>query len=150
MKGGDIVLIDIGVIVEKYHSDMTRMLFYQKPDPELEKLHHINKSAHDAALLLCRPGTKIGMLDRAARDVMAKHGVEALFVHSLGHGIGLETHEYPRIKWDGEDKDLLLQPGMVFTVEPGLYVPGKGGVRYEDTILITEAGYENFYPEDPG
>ncbi len=146
LKAGDIVLIDIGVIVDRYHSDMTRVLFYQKPDPDLEKLHLINKAAHDAALQLCRPGTKVGMLDRAARDVMAKHNVEPLFLHSLGHGIGLETHEHPRIKWDGEDKDLVLEAGMVFTIEPGLYQPGKGGVRYEDTIVITETGYENFYP----
>lgn len=146
LKKGDIVLIDIGVVVERYHSDMTRLVFYQTAHPELESLHHINKAAHDAALHLCRPGTKIGALDRAARDVMAHHGVEDLFLHSLGHGIGLETHEYPRIKWDGEDKDLLLQPGMVFTIEPGLYVPGLGGVRYEDTIFITETGYENLYP----
>jgi len=148
LKAGDIVLIDIGVIVDQYHSDMTRVLFFQTPDPDLEKYYQINKAAHDAALTACRPGIPIGMLDRAARDVMAAHQVEHLFVHSLGHGIGLETHEFPRIKWDGEDKDVLIEPGMVFTVEPGLYVPGKGGVRYEDTILITETGYENFYPRE--
>jgi Xaa-Pro aminopeptidase len=148
LRSGDIVLIDIGVVVDRYHSDMTRVLFFEKADPELEKLHRINKAAHDAALQLCRPGVAVGALDRAARDVMAQHGVESLFVHSLGHGIGLETHEPPRIKWDGEDKDLLLASGMVITIEPGLYRSGKGGVRFEDTILITESGYENFYPEN--
>lgn len=147
LKKGDIVLIDIGVIVDHYRSDMTRVVFYKGIDPELERLYRINKAAHEAALRGCIPGRALGTLDRAARDVMAKEGVEHLFVHGLGHGIGLETHEYPRVKWDAEDKDLLLEPGMVFTIEPGLYLPGKGGVRYEDTICITETGYENFYPE---
>lgn len=148
LRAEDIVLIDIGVVVDRYHSDMTRILFHEKPQPELESLYRINKAAHDAALELCRPGTKLGALDRAARDVMAEHGVEDLFLHSLGHGVGLEIHEFPRIKWDGEDKDVVLEPGMVFTIEPGLYLSGTGGVRYEDTILITDAGYENFYPQD--
>ena len=85
-------------------------------------------------------------VDLAARSVFAKEGVEKLFLHSLGHGLGLETHEFPRIKYDGEDKDLVLKPNMVITVEPGLYLAGKGGVRYEDTIIITKDGYENLYP----
>ena len=76
---------------------------------------------------------------------MWEENVEALFVHSLGHGIGLETHEFPKIRFDGEDKDVVLESGMVFTIEPGLYVPGTGGVRYEDTIVVTPSGYENFY-----
>jgi len=147
LKKGDLVLVDIGVTVDHYRSDMTRVVFYQKADPELERLYQINKEAQGAALKECRPGVKLGALDHAARAVMKTHGVESLFVHSLGHGIGLETHEYPRLKWDNEDKDLVLQPGMVFTVEPGLYLPGKGGVRYEDTIRITEDGYVNFYPD---
>ena len=147
LQSGDIVLIDIGVIVEQYHSDMTRVLFFGPTNPDLETLYRINKAAHDAALKVCRPGIPISIVDRAARDVMIEHHVEHLFVHSLGHGIGLETHEFPRIKWDGEDKDVLLEPGMIFTIEPGLYMPGKGGVRYEDTILITKTGYENFFPD---
>lgn len=147
LKKGDLVLIDIGVTVDHYRSDMTRVVFYQEADPELERLYRIDKEAQSAALQECRPGVQLGALDRSARAVMQKHGVEPLFVHSLGHGIGLETHEYPRLKWDNEDKDLILEPGMVFTVEPGLYIPGKGGVRYEDTIRITEDGYVNFYPD---
>ncbi|HEY2811588.1 MAG TPA: M24 family metallopeptidase [Rhabdochlamydiaceae bacterium] len=147
LQPGDIVLIDIGVNLNHYHSDMTRVVFFNKGDSKLEKLYRINKQAQAAALALCRPGVKLGMLDRAARDVMSQHRVEDLYVHGLGHGIGLETHEFPRIRWDGVDKDVVLEPGMVFTVEPGLYIPGKGGVRYEDTIAITAAGYENFYPD---
>lgn len=147
LKIGDSVLIDIGVVVDRYHSDMTRVVFYKDVNNDLRRLYTINKAAQKAALEQCFPGTKIGMLDRAARRVMQQHDVEPLFLHSLGHGIGLQTHEFPRIKYDGPDKDLILEPGMVFTVEPGLYLPGLGGVRYEDTIAITEAGFENFYPD---
>lgn len=79
---------------------------------------------------------------------MSKEGVEELFVHSLGHGIGLEVHEFPLIKQRNKDRTVLLEEGMAITIEPGLYLPGKGGVRYEDTILITSTGYLNLYPEE--
>lgn len=147
LKEGDIVLIDIGVCVDNYHSDMTRVLFYKKEDPYLRRLLDIVKRAQQSALVLCRPGVTIKQLDLAARKVMIEENVEELFVHSLGHGIGLELHEYPRIKFDGEDKDDLLESGMVFTIEPGLYVPGIGGVRYEDTVIITSTGHKNLYPK---
>ncbi len=146
LKDGDIVLIDIGVVLDNYHSDMTRVVFFKKTDPKLADLYEIVKQAQKSALKLCKPGASIKELDLAARKVMRQHDVEELFIHSLGHGIGLETHEFPRLKHNGEDKDVTLQEGMVFTVEPGLYLPGKGGVRYEDTIVITPTGYKNFYP----
>jgi Xaa-Pro aminopeptidase len=146
LKEGDIVLIDIGVCLDNYHSDMTRVLFHKKQDPYLRRLLDIAKRSQQSALALCRPGVKIKQLDMAARKVMCEENVEDLFVHSLGHGIGLEVHEYPRIKFDGEDKDDELESGMVFTVEPGLYVPGIGGVRYEDTVIITPTGHKNLYP----
>jgi Xaa-Pro aminopeptidase len=148
LKEGDIVLIDIGVSVDNYHSDMTRVLFYKKENAYLRHLYEIAKRAQQSALKLCRPGIKIKQLDIAARQVMCEENVEDLFVHSLGHGIGLEIHEFPRIKFDSEDKDVILENGMVFTLEPGLYVPNIGGVRYEDTILITSNGHKNFYPLD--
>lgn len=146
LKEGDIVLIDIGLSVDNYHSDMTRVLFYKKENPYLRRLYEIAQRAQKSALKLCRPGVKIQQLDMAARQVMCEENVEDLFVHSLGHGIGLEVHEFPRIKFDSEDKDVVLEKGMVFTVEPGLYVPNIGGVRYEDTVLITPTGHKNFYP----
>ena len=148
LKEGDIVLIDIGVSVDNYHSDMTRVLFYKKENAYLRRLYEITKRAQQSALKLCRPGVKIKQLDLAARQVMCEEKVEDLFVHSLGHGVGLEVHEFPRIKFDSEDKDVELKSGMVFTLEPGLYVPNIGGVRYEDTILITPTGHKNFYPAD--
>lgn len=148
LKKGDIVLLDLGVQLEGYASDMTRVHFFGSPDPKLEKLYRIVRLAQKAALALCTPGQKIGELDAAARREMAKEGVEELFVHSLGHGIGLEVHEFPRIKQDGVDRLLPLEPGMAITIEPGLYLPNKGGVRYEDTILITSTGHLNLYPEE--
>lgn len=149
LQVGDPVLIDIGVVVDGYHSDMTRVVFFKKEDPYIHQLYDIAKRSQRAALALCRPGTTFKELDLAARKVMKQENVEELYVHSLGHGVGLEIHEYPRIKYDNDDKDLVLESGMVFTIEPGLYVPGVGGVRYEDTIAITPSGYENFYPQEP-
>jgi Xaa-Pro aminopeptidase len=145
LKKDQLVLIDIGVVVDHYHSDMTRTVFFGNPDPRLVLLETVVKKAHAAALKLCKVGTKVGDLDKAARQVIEKAGLKELILHSLGHGIGLETHEFPRLKYKGEDQSTLLQEGMVITIEPGLYLPGVGGVRYEDTIVITSKGYTNFY-----
>lgn len=148
LKKGDIVLMDLGVELSHYCSDMTRILFYGKPEPKLQNLYEVVREAHKAALSLCRPGIAIGELDKAARAVMRKEKLEKYFIHSLGHGIGLEVHETPRIKAGGEDAHMLLESGMAITIEPGLYLPKIGGVRFEDTILITEKGYENLYKND--
>jgi Xaa-Pro aminopeptidase len=148
-RKGDVVLIDIGVKVDRYCSDMTRMLLRGDVHPDVKQFYKIVRQAQAAALALCRPGVALKELDLAARAVMKEAGVENLFVHSLGHGIGLEVHEYPRVSHLGQDKDLILAPNMVITIEPGLYQPGIGGVRYEDIVLITEKGHENFYPESP-
>ncbi len=146
LKKGDVVLLDLGVVVNHYHSDMTRTLFFGRPDPRLVIFEAAVKEAHDAALLQCRPGVKVGELDRISRRVIEKAGLESYLAHTLGHGVGLEIHEFPRLKEKGEDHDVLLQEGMVITIEPGLYWPGVGGIRYEDTIVITRTGYENWYP----
>lgn len=144
LKQGDAVLIDIGVLCDHYHSDMTRVLFFGEKNPTLAKWFDIVVEAHDAALKLCKPGLHFKELDLAARKVFKDHKVEEYFVHSLGHGVGLEIHEFPKIRFDSHDKDLILKPGMVFTVEPGLYLPGTGGIRHENTIYITENGYTSF------
>lgn len=138
------VLIDIGVTVDHYCSDMTRVIFFGKPDEEIEKLYSIVRRAQNSALSLCKPGVKFKDLDSAAKNVFREEKVEDLFLHSLGHSLGLEIHEYPVIRKDIPD-ELVLKPGMVFTIEPGLYIEGIGGVRYEDTVAITPDGYENFY-----
>lgn len=148
LQKGDIVLFDLGVQLDSYASDMTRIQFFGKADPAIKKLYHVVRAAQRAALDLCKPGTELGLLDKAARAVMAKHEVEELFLHSLGHGIGLELHEFPSIRQKGVDSETPLKSGMAITIEPGLYLQGKGGVRYEDTILITDTGYLNLYPEE--
>lgn len=148
LKKGDIVLFDLGAQLDGYASDMTRIQFFEKADPKLFELYLIAREAQRAAFALCKPGTPFGELDLAARAVMANAGVEELFVHSLGHGIGLEVHEFPLIKKSGPERNQPLEAGMAITIEPGLYLPGHGGVRYEDTILITPKGYQNLYPEE--
>ena len=143
LKLGDCILIDIGVIFKHYHSDMTRMAFYGKPDTRLLAVHAIVQKAQEAALNLCRPGTSLGALDAAARDLIASHGYGPQFSHSLGHGVGLDIHEYPTIKNAPPFNTAILVPGMVITIEPGIYLPGIGGVRIENTIVITPDGFED-------
>lgn len=145
LKANDIVLIDIGVVVDNYNSDFTRVVFFGERDPLLDNFYSIIKRAHSKALSLCKPGVHVGDIDKAARDLITQEGYGKEFLHSLGHGVGLEVHEFPRLRFDGADKDAILRPGMVITIEPGIYKAGLGGVRYEDTILITKDGYENFY-----
>ncbi|MEI8365599.1 MAG: Xaa-Pro peptidase family protein [Parachlamydiaceae bacterium] len=143
LKQGDVVLIDIGVNFKHYHSDMTRTLFYGQPDPRLAVIHPIVVGAQLAALKLCRPGTLVKNLDAAARGLIASHGYGDQFVHSLGHGVGLDIHEFPSLKNSVPFSDIPLAAGMVITIEPGIYLPGVGGVRIEDTIVITEEGFDN-------
>ncbi|MBM3198251.1 MAG: aminopeptidase P family protein [Chlamydiae bacterium] len=148
LQVGDTVLIDIGVTLHGYASDMTRVTFFGDPHPKIREWLRIAKEAHHAALAICKPGIRCKDLDQAARKVLSSHGVEEYFVHGLGHGVGLEVHEFPRLRSNGPDVDVLLQPGMVITIEPGLYLPGVGGVRYEDTVYVTETGYVNFFQDN--
>jgi len=140
---GNPVLIDIGVNYKSYYSDMTRMFFYGTPHPEMSKIYEIVKQAQMAALNLCKPGTIIGDIDKAARDLIAAAGYGDRFNHGLGHGVGLEIHEMPTIRNIAPDNAWPLEQGMVITIEPGIYLPGIGGVRIEDTIVITHDGHEN-------
>jgi Xaa-Pro aminopeptidase len=140
---GQIVLLDIGVNLKHYHSDMTRIAFFGQPDPRLLAIHAIVQKAQQAALALCRPGTTISALDNAAREIIASHGHAAHFTHSLGHGVGLDIHEYPTLKKTPPFENMPLVPGMVITIEPGIYLPDIGGVRIEDTVVITKDGHEN-------
>ncbi|HSX27124.1 MAG TPA: Xaa-Pro peptidase family protein [Chlamydiales bacterium] len=148
LEKGQVILVDVGAIVNRYRGDMTRTYFFGEKDAKLELFEECVKRAHDAAIDSIRPGVVLGELDRVVRKEFEKMGLESLFIHSLGHGIGLETHEYPLLRKNGEDQDLILEPGMVFTIEPGLYQPGLGGVRLEDMILVTKNGCENFFDRD--
>ena len=144
MKKGDIVLIDCGVVLDHYASDMTRTFFFGKGNKELHTMYNTVYRAQKRALSVCKAGVHIRELDLAARKEMKKDGLEKYYPHSLGHGVGLEVHEEPRVSFRG---DGVLEEGMVITIEPGLYKPGLGGIRYEDTISITKNGYDNFFPE---
>jgi Xaa-Pro aminopeptidase len=137
------ILIDIGVTWQHYQSDMTRVLFFGSPPAEIEAIYKVVEEAKQKALQQCRPGTLIGQLDQAARQHILKQGYGNFFVHSLGHGVGLDTHEPPILRSKGPFTDQPLKSGMVITIEPGIYLPKKGGVRLEDTIVITEEGHEN-------
>jgi Xaa-Pro aminopeptidase len=149
LEKGVPVLIDIGVCKNHYHSDMTRTLFFGDVAPEVKTIYTIVEAAKQKALDLCRPGVLIGQLDRAARDVITSEGYGDFFTHSLGHGIGLEVHEAPALRKHSLYNETPLQPGMVVTIEPGIYLPGLGGVRLEDTIVITQDGHRTLTRKEP-
>lgn len=134
-----VLLIDWGARFEGYTSDLTRTLAIGRPDPEFAKVHDIVRSAQLAAIDKMAPGVALSDIDAAARDVITAAGYGERFGHGLGHGIGLFIHESPRMASIAEG---VLQPGMVVTVEPGIYLPGRFGVRIEDDVLITDQGCE--------
>jgi len=143
LKEGDCVLIDIGVVWEHYHSDMTRVVAFGNPSEEMQKIYEVVYAAYCEAVALCKPGEKILTIDQAARGWIDKKGYGKYFTHSLGHGVGLEIHELPRVSSLASFDNYSLQEGMVLTIEPGIYLPGIGGVRLEDTLVITTTGCEN-------
>jgi Xaa-Pro aminopeptidase len=138
-----LLLIDMGAVQAGYCSDMTRMLHLGKPGPEARKLHKAVLQAQLAAIDAVRENITASAVDRVARQVLKAHGLDKLFVHSTGHGLGLEIHEPPRI---GKRDKTRLKAGMVITIEPGAYVEGFGGVRIEDTVLVTRSGCEILTP----
>ncbi len=150
LHSGNPILIDIGVKYQHYHSDMTRVVYFGKPNPQLLEIHTIVQQAQLEALKACRPGVDIGSVDAAARTYISKQGYGDKFTHNLGHGVGLEIHEMPRLRQAEPDCRYQLQAGNVITIEPGIYLEGIGGVRIEDTIVITEDGYENLTNRDTG
>jgi len=140
LRRGDLLTLDFGAVVNGYHSDMTRTVAIGEPGEEQKKIYEIVLEAQQAALARLAPGVPCKDIDAAARDVIEAAGYGDHFRHGTGHGVGLEIHEAPVLS--GKSKDILA-PGMVVTVEPGIYLPGKCGVRIEDMALITENGYEN-------
>ena len=123
--------------------NLTRTLAVGRVASDLSRLGAAVREAHDAAIAFVKPGVRPSEIDAAARDVLARHGLAAAFGHGTGHGLGLEVHEDPRIcKLPGALPDEPVVPGMVFTIEPGAYVPGVGGVRIEDDVLVTDDGCE--------
>jgi Xaa-Pro aminopeptidase len=134
---GDLVVVDMGATQDGYASDMTRMLFVGRPPASVRRLYKAVWEAQQAALAAVRPGIQAAQVDRAARSVLKKHGLDRAFVHSTGHGLGLEIHEPPRL---GRADKSRLREGMAITIEPGAYIEGTGGVRIEDTVVVTATG----------
>jgi Xaa-Pro aminopeptidase len=134
---GDVIKMDFGAIVDGYHTDMTRTVAFGEPAPELRKIHDLVAAAQQAGIDALHPGASAADVDRAARAVIEDAGYGEAFSHGLGHGVGLEIHEGPSLRREGED---VIPAGTVVTVEPGVYLPGLGGVRIEDVIEVTEDG----------
>jgi Xaa-Pro aminopeptidase len=135
----DFVLVDWGVSSGLYMSDLTRVIVTGKISPKLRKVYGVVLKAQVAAIDAIRPGVSCEQVDRVARQIITRAGWGKLFGHGLGHGTGLEIHEAPRLAKGQKTK---LEPGMIVTVEPGVYFPGWGGVRIEDDILVTRTGHE--------
>lgn len=134
---GECVIIDFGAIWDGYHSDLTRTFAIGEADPDFLEWQEILDEAIEAALALVEPGIPCRDLDAASRGVIDEAGLGDYFIHNLGHGIGLEVHEGPHVTRTTEDK---LTEGMVFTIEPGIYVPGRGGVRIEENVAVAAEG----------
>lgn len=136
IKKGENILFDLGCYYQGYNSDISRTIFVGEPASDLVKIYNIVLSAQQTALSLAKPAMLTGELDKIARDIIDDAGFANCFGHSLGHGVGLEIHELPAVKSGGEIK---LDKNMIITIEPGIYMPGVGGVRIEDTVLVTES-----------
>jgi Xaa-Pro dipeptidase len=137
---GDMVVIDFGLTIADYSSDITRTIAIGEPSEEMRVIHDIVKAANAAGRAAAKPGATGEDVDRAARSVIEAAGYGEYFTHRTGHGLGLEGHEPPYMV---AGDTTVLRPGMTFTVEPGIYIPGKGGVRIEDDVLITEEGSQS-------
>ncbi len=134
------LLFDWGAVSRGYCSDLTRTLLIGRVSDRIKKIYRVVHDAQQAAIKFLRPGVTTMQADRVARDVIERAGFGNEFGHGLGHGIGLEIHELPTLRKTGGEEE--LRPGMIVTVEPGIYLPGEGGVRIEDDILITHSGCE--------
>jgi Xaa-Pro aminopeptidase len=139
LRRGDLVKMDFGALVDGYHSDMTRTVVLGRAASWQRDLHGLVAAAQEAGRAALRPGTPVVDVDAAARDVVVRAGYGDEFVHGLGHGVGLQIHEAPLLGPTGTGT---VAAGMVVTVEPGVYLPGRGGVRIEDTVVVGDSGTE--------
>lgn len=137
LLANSIIQIDIGVALGGYHSDMSRVIFYGEPDQEMLSCYNIVRETYELAFAAARPGMTPYELDRLARENIIRHGYPNAFSHGLGHGVGLAIHEAPRFSTLCKD-EFPLEVGDVFTIEPGIYLPGRGGVRFENLVVIEE------------
>ncbi|MGN0506843.1 MAG: M24 family metallopeptidase [Lachnospiraceae bacterium] len=140
IEKGDFVTMDFGCVYQGYCSDMTRTIVVGKADKKQKEIYSTVLKAQTAVLDMLKPGMRGKEYDKVARDIIYGAGYEGYFGHGLGHSVGLEIHENPRFSVIEEE---IIQPGMIMTVEPGIYIPEFGGVRIEDMVVMTEDGYEN-------
>ncbi|QKW12823.1 aminopeptidase P family protein [Verrucosispora sp. NA02020] len=147
MRAGEPVVVDLSPVVRGYRADITRT-FHLGPAPAaFHRLHSAVREAHGRAMATVRAGVRASAVDAVAREVLAGYGLDGYFKHSLGHGIGLDQHEPPLLS---PHDDTVLEAGMVVMIEPGVYVPGVGGTRIEDAVLVTETGCTPLTTSDPG
>lgn len=139
LQENDLLLIDFGGIKNGYPADITRTVCLGDPTDEMRRIHETVLQANAAARAAAQPGVSCHAVDKAARDVIAAAGYGDAFPHRTGHGLGLEVHELPNI---APNNDMRLEPGMVFTIEPGIYLPHIGGVRIEDNVVVTDDGID--------
>jgi len=153
IREGTIIMLDDGCRVEGYQSDITRTFVLGKATAKMKSVFAIVRDAQDAALKAARPGMALDAVDAAARTVIVNAGYGPgfkYFTHRVGHGLGMDVHEWPYLVTNnmfGWEKSLTLRPGMTFSDEPGIYIPGEFGVRLEDDMHITESGAELFTPQ---
>jgi Xaa-Pro dipeptidase len=140
LQNGDLLVIDWGAAHAGYFSDLTRTYVLGKPSEEQLRIAGLVEKANAAGRAAARPGARAGEIDAAARKVITDGGFGEYFTHRTGHGLGLETHEHPYMF---NANPLILTEGMTFTIEPGIYLPGKGGVRIEDNMVITSEGADS-------
>jgi Xaa-Pro aminopeptidase len=143
IQGDQLLLIDMGATQDGYTSDMTRTVFVGSASPKWKKRYRAVLEAQLASIAAIRAGVTASKVDQAGRKVLKSYGLDRAFTHSTGHGLGLEIHEAPRL---GKKDRTVLEAGMVVTVEPGIYLEGEGGIRIEDTVLVTAAGCEVLTP----
>jgi Xaa-Pro aminopeptidase len=143
LRRGDGVVLDFGGVYDGYCVDLTRTLYLGAPAAVLGRMADAVKEAHAAAIAAVRPGVRPSEIDAAARHVLTRHGFGDAFGHGTGHGLGLEVHEDPRItRMPAAAPDAPVEPGVVFTIEPGVYLEGLGGLRIEDDVLVVDHGCE--------
>ena len=134
---GDLVVIDAGSVVDAYRSDMTRTFVIGEPDETAVTIHDLVTRAQAAGVGAVRAGIEVGEIDHVCRTLITEEGYGPEFGHGTGHGVGLDIHELPAVRGGNT---AILQPGQVITVEPGIYLPGVGGVRVEDMVVVTDDG----------
>lgn len=145
VQPNQLVLFDLGTMHDGYASDASRTVAYGEPSAKQREIYEVDREAQQAAIEAAKPGITAGELDAVARDIIKRAGYGEYFIHRLGHGIGMNVHEFPSIVGGN---DLVIEEGMCFSIEPGIYIPGFAGVRIEDCGVVTKDGFEPFTHTD--